>query len=79
MGSGKGTKSGNSWFLFPVIVPKNNGKLGAVIDLSLLNQYIMKQPFKMETVKSVRQVILVHDWIVSVDLTDAYLHCSIHP
>ena len=31
----------------------------------------------METVKSVRQSILVNDWTVSIDLTDAYLHVPI--
>ena len=61
------------------LVPKKNEKLCSVIDLSLLNQYIMKQPFKMEAVKSVRQAILVHDWTVSIDLMDAYLHVPIHP
>ena len=53
------------------LVPKKNGKLSPVIDLSLQNLYIRKQPFKMETVKSVRQAILVNDWAVSIDLTDA--------
>ena len=53
--------------------------LRPVIDLSILNQYIRKQPFKMETVKSVRQLILANDWAVSLDLTDAYLHVPIHP
>ena len=33
----------------------------------------------METVKSVRQLILVHKWTVSINLTDAYLHVLIHP
>ena len=33
----------------------------------------------METVKSLRQSILVNDWTVSIDLTDAYLHVPIHP
>ena len=33
----------------------------------------------MEAVKSVRQSILIHDWTVSIDLTDAYLHVPIHP
>ena len=72
MGSGKSTTSGNSRFLF--LVPKKNRKLWPVIDLSLLNQYIRKQPFKMETVKSVRQSILVNDWTVSIDLTDVPIH-----
>ena len=61
------------------LAPKKNGKLGLVLDLSLLNLYIKKQPFKMETVKSVWQLILGNDWAVSIDLTDAYLHVLIHP
>ena len=71
-----GTPSFYSWLF---LVPKKNGKLHPVIDLSLLNQYIRKQPFKLERVKSVRQSILVNDWPVSIDLTDAYLHVPIHP
>ena len=63
--------------LFPI--PKRNKKLYPVIDLSLLNQYINKHHFKMETVKSVRQSIMSNDWAVSIDLTDAYLHVPIHP
>ena len=61
------------------LVPKKNGKLRPVIDLSLLNHYIHKQHFKMETVKSVSQSIMFNDWAVSIDLTDAYLHVPIHP
>ena len=60
-------------------MPKQNGKLRPVIDLSLLNQYIDKQHFKIETVKSVRQSIMVNDWAVSTDPTNAYLHVPIHP
>ena len=61
------------------LVPKKNGKLRPLIDLSLLNHYIHKQHFKMETVKSVRQSIMDNDWAVSIDLMDAYLHVPIHP
>ena len=59
------------------LVPKENGKLHPVIDL-ILNQYIRKQPFKLEAVKSVRQLILANNWAVSIDLRDAYLHVLIH-
>ena len=45
-----GTPGFYSWLF---LVPKKSGKLCPVIDLSLLNQYIKKQPFKMETVRSV--------------------------
>ena len=71
-----GTPGFYSWLF---LVPKKKGKLRPVMDLSLPNQYMRKQPFKMETVKSVRQSILVIDWTVSIDLTDAYLHVPIHP
>ena len=60
------------------LVPKKNGKLHLIIDLSLLNRYIKKQSFKMKTVKSVRQAMRLNDWAVSIDLTDAYLHVPIH-
>ena len=60
------------------LVPKKNGKLRLIIDLFLLNRYIKKQAFKMETVKSVRQAMGLNDWAVSIDLTDVYLHVPIH-
>ena len=60
------------------LVPKKNGKFRLILDLSLLNRYIEKQAFKMETVKSVRQAMRLKDWAVSIDLTDAYLHVPIH-
>ena len=60
------------------LVLKKNGELRLIIDLSLLNRYIKKQAFKMETVKSVRQGMRLNDWAVSIDLTDAYLHVPIH-
>ena len=60
------------------LVPKKNGKLRLIIDLSSLNRYIEKQAFKIETVKSVRQAMRLNDWAVSIDLTDAYLHVPIH-
>ena len=60
------------------LVPKKNGKLRLIIDISLLNRYIKEQSFKMETVKSVRQAMRLNDWAVSIHLTDAYLHVPIH-
>ena len=78
-GSGKGTESGNSRLLFPDLPSsKKERKLHLIIDLSLLNRYIKKQSFKMETVKSVRQAMRLDDWAVSIDLTDAYLHVPMH-
>ena len=44
------------------LVPKKNGKLRPVIDLSLLNHSIHKRHFKLGTVKSVRQSKMYNDW-----------------
>ena len=74
-GSGKGTRSGNSRLLFPTIpdyslYQKKNGKLRLVIDISLLNLYIKKQPFKMETVKSVKRSIVNNRCLLWWHITD---------
>ena len=42
------------------LVPKKNGKLRAVIGLSLLNQYINKQHFKMEAVNNGQRLGCLH-------------------
>ena len=60
------------------LVPKKNGKLRLIIDLSKLNSFLNIQSFKMETANKVRQSILPNDWTFSLDLTDAYLHVPIH-
>jgi hypothetical protein len=45
-----------------------------VIDLSILNTYLVIPHFKMETN---RASILLGMWSTSLDLTDAYFHCPI--
>ena len=61
------------------LVPKKNGKLRLIIDLSTLNKYVFVQSFRMETQRKVRNAIRQNDWAFSLDLTDAYLHVPIHP
>ena len=60
------------------LVPKKNGKLRLIIDLSRLNTFLDIQSFRMETANKVRQTIQPNDWAFSLDLTDAYLHVPIH-
>ncbi len=59
------------------VVPKKNGKLRPVLDLSKLNQFVQADHFKMETARSIRDTVQVNDWAVSIDLRDAYLHVPI--
>ena len=62
--------------IFPV--PKKNGKLRLIIDLSVLNHFVYTQTFKMETQRKVKDAVQLNDWAFSLDLTDAYLHIPIH-
>ncbi len=59
------------------VVPKKNGKLRPVLDLSALNRSVLIDRFKMETVRTIRDTVLPGVWAVSIDLQDAYLHVPI--
>jgi hypothetical protein len=61
------------------LVPKKNGKMRPVIDLSVLNQHLIVPHFKMETNRSIRGSIDLGMWTTSLDLTDAYFHIPISP
>ena len=61
------------------VVPKPNGKFRPIIDLSTLNNYIVKRKFSMQTVASVLQSVRTGDWMISVDLKDAYFQIPVHP
>ena len=60
------------------LVPKKNGKLRLIIDLSVLNHFVYTQTFKMETQRKVKDAVQLNNWAFSLDLTDAYLHIPIH-
>jgi hypothetical protein len=59
------------------LVSKKKGGMRPVIDLSILNTYLVVPHFKMETNRSIRASILPGIWSTSLDLTDAYFHCAI--
>ena len=61
------------------LVPKKNGKMIPVIDLSVLNQHLIVPHFKMETNRSIRGSIHLGMWTTSLDLTDAYFHIPLFP
>ena len=60
------------------LVPKKNGKLRLIIDLSVLNHFVHSQTFKIETQRKVKDAVQLNDWAFSLDLTHAYLHIPIH-
>jgi hypothetical protein len=59
------------------LVPKTSGKWRPVIDLSNLNNYILKEKFKMETSRTVLLALKQGEWATSMDLSDAYFHVPI--
>ncbi|CAG2224371.1 unnamed protein product [Mytilus edulis] len=58
-------------------VSKKTGGMKPVIDLSILNSYMIIPHFKMETNRSIRASILPGMWTTSLDLTDAYFHVPV--
>ena len=63
----------------PFVVQKDSGSWRPIIDLSTLNTFIVSQRFHMETPQSVLRSIRQGDWMISLDLQDAYLQVPIHP
>ena len=61
------------------VVLKASGAWRPVIDLSLLNLRVQQTSFKMETLQSVLLSVRAGDWMVSLDLKDAYLQVPMHP
>ena len=60
------------------VVMKASGSWRPVIDLSTLNLRVRKTPFKMEALQSVLLSVRSGDWMVSIDLKDAYLQVPVH-
>ena len=61
------------------LVPKPHQRWRPVIDLSRLNTFLLVERFKMETPESIRSSLIPGEWVSSIDLSDAYLHISVHP
>ena len=60
------------------LVPKKDGDWRPVFDLKSLNHFVRKEKFKMTTPRVVTNALHHGDWVVSVDLKDAYFHIPIH-
>ena len=61
------------------VVPKHSGGWRPIIDLSTFNHFVVKTSFRMETLRSVLASVRQDDWMVSIDLKDAYLQVPVHP
>ena len=52
-------------------------KNGPVIDCQDLNANIAKNHFKMESILTVKHLLQPGDWMIVIDLKDAYFHVAI--
>ena len=53
-------------------VPKKDGSQRLVVNLRPLNHFVQKHHFKMEGAGMLRDLLQRNDWLVSIDLKDAY-------
>ena len=60
------------------LVKKASGSWLPIIDLSTLNHYVTSSRFHMETPRSVLNSICPSDWMISLDLQNAYLQVPVH-
>ena len=47
--------------------------------ISRLNTFLLVERFKMKTPESIRASLIPGEWVLSIDLSDTYLHIPIHP
>ena len=55
------------------VVPKKDGGNRPVVNLKPLNQYLVYEHFKMEATHMLRDLLRKGDFLVKIDLKDAYL------
>ena len=61
------------------VVTKALGGWRPIIDLSTLNLSVVVSKFRMETAQSFLRSVQRNDWMVTIDLKDAYLQIPLHP
>ena len=61
------------------LVLKASGPWRPVLDVSRLNKFVTKTKFSMETNQTILDSIQKGDWMVTMDMKDAYFHVPIHP
>ncbi|CAG8847366.1 33966_t:CDS:1 [Gigaspora margarita] len=58
---------------------KKNGNYRLVLSLQNLNDYVKRLSFSMEGMNLVKDLIRRKDYMVSIDLKDAFYHIPLHP
>ena len=61
------------------LVQKENGGYRPIINLRALNRFLGNEPFKMEGMQVVKSLIQQGDFMMKLDLKDAYYALPTHP
>ena len=75
---GKSSRGSVGGLQQPVWGPKERGGWRPIINLKGLNEYINTPHFKMESIASVKDILLPGDYLAKIDLKDAYLGIPMH-
>ncbi|KAK3101403.1 hypothetical protein FSP39_003322 [Pinctada imbricata] len=67
----------NSFYSNIFLVPKKGGELRPVFNLRELNLFLPYEHFKMEGIHMLKDLLTKNDWMIKIDLKDAYLTVSI--
>lgn len=70
-------KRNPSYFSRMFLVKKSDGGLRPIIDLRGLNKYVKTKPFHLISQASVPNFLQQDDWLVKIDLSQAYFHIPI--
>ena len=60
------------------LVSKKDGGQRSVINLKSLNQFVRTQHFNIEGIYTLNEIVRPNDWMVKVDLKDAFFTTLIH-
>lgn len=70
---------GSEGFVYSLfVIPPKMGGFRPIVNLKPLNKFIKYEHFKMKNLQAVRFLLREGDWMVKVDLKDAYLTVPIH-
>ncbi|KAL1916158.1 uncharacterized protein VTP21DRAFT_6162 [Calcarisporiella thermophila] len=66
-------------FLSNLFPKREKTKIRPLLDLRRINRYIQYQHFKMERLPTIRDMIQPGDYLIKVNLSNAYLTIPVHP